>query len=661
MRFKLLLCATLLLTAGVARSADPQPYVVRFAPTGNTALNATLRASSQLESLRTNAPVGPFALIDRAGQDAERLVTVLGSFGYYRPTVTITINGQALNEPGLPDLITALPKSEPAKVEVHVEPGMLFHIRNVMVEGTVDETALKAMNLKSGAAAVASDVLAARDRLQIALQDEGHAYARVDQPVAYLDASEPLLDIHIQTDPGAIYQFGPVHVEGLKRAKLAFVQRQITIRAGERYRASAVEQTRTNLLVLGIFGAVSVRLPPRASVQNGQLPITFVVAEQALHTVTLSAAYSSDLGASAGASWTHHDLFGHAEQLAIHANLTEAGCTTCTGLGYDTGVQLTKPDFLENGQSLQLGISGIRQYLITYNQIAETSTANLVRKLSTVWTVSAGVSLEEEQIQQNQFQCSPNPEENDNLAAIGQTPKPGQGVVFWCHYTLLGFPVSARYDSTDLANPLREATHGFRVSLSVTPTHSIFGSTHPTFVIGQAIASTYLDLAKLQWSEPGRSIIALRADAAEAVGASTYGLPPDQRLYAGGSATVRGYAYQTIGPEFENGNPKGGTALAAGTIELRQRLHGNYGFATFVDAGQVTSGAILFRGSPNQAFCTKHGDQLYPTQPSVSVGYGMGLRYFTPVGPIRFDVAAPANPTPCDSPFEVYIGLGEAF
>lgn len=657
MRFRRLLLATLLLSGGVARAADPQPYLVHFSPTGNAAMTAALRASSQLESLRTNAPVGPFALVDRAQQDVGRLQTVLGSFGYYRGTITITIDGQALDDPDLPSLIAALPKSDAAKVEVHVDPGVLFHIRAVTVEGMVDAAALKVMDLSSGAPAIAADVLAARDRLQTALQDEGHAYARVEQPVAYLEAAEPLLDIHMQADPGPIYEFGPVHIEGLKRAKLSFVQQLVKIPTGELYRPSVVEQARSNLLNLGIFSAVSVRLPPESSLPNGgQLPITFVVVEQALHTVTLNAAYSSDLGASAGASWTHHDVFGHAEQLAIHASLIDAGCTACNGLGYDSGALLTKPDFLQTNQSLQVGLTGIRQYLIAYNQIAETTSANLTRKLSHLWSVGAGATLEEEQAQQQQYQC---PAPGKNLGS--EDPSLPPSLTPWCHYTLLGFPVSARYDSTELSNPLSEATHGVRVSLSVTPTHSLFGSAHPTFVIAQAIASTYIDMARLHLTEPGRSIIAVRADAAEAVAAAQFSLPPDQRLYAGGSATVRGYAYQSIGPQFPNGNPTGGTSLAAGTVELRQRLFGNYGMAAFTDAGEVTAGAVPFRGAPSLAYCTKHGRQISPSQPKVSVGYGLGLRYFTPVGPIRFDVATPGNPEACDSPFEVYIGLGEAF
>jgi translocation and assembly module TamA len=671
MRFKLLLFATLTLMTGVAQSADPQPYVVRFAATGNAALNEAVKASSQLESLRTNSPVGPFALVDRADQDVARLEKALGSFGYYRAVVTITINDVGLTEPGLAESIASLPKSEPAKVEVRINPGVLFRIRKVTVEGMVDEAALKAMDLREGAAAVASDVLAARDRLLSGLQEEGHAYARVEEPVAYLDAQEPVLDITIKADPGPVYTFGPARIEGLKRTKLPFVQRQVVVRAGERYRASAVEQTRSNLLGLGIFAVVSVRLPQQSAVQNGELPITFVVVEQTLHTVTLNGAYSSDLGGSAGATWTHLNLLGHAEQLALRANIIGVACTSCNGLGYDTGALLTKRDFLRNDQSLSFGLSAIRQYLLAYNQIAEFATIGLTRKLSSVWTLSVGSTLQQEQVQQQQFQCPP---AGLNVGLVD--PSLGDfSVAPWCHYTLLGFPISGRYDSTNLADPISGATHGFRISVSVTPTHSFFGSAHPTFVVAQAIASTYYDLAKLHWTEPGRSIIALRGYLAEALGASALGLPPDQRLYAGGSATVRGYIYQTIGPQFPNGNPIGGTSLAAGTIELRQRLVGNWGLAAFVDGGQVTS-APRFGTTPitvvlpknatttlnqHEAQCTKHGVQISPPQPNISFGYGVGVRYFTPVGPIRFDVAGPANPQACDAPFEVYIGLGEAF
>ena len=137
-------------------------------------------------------------------------------------------------------------------------------------------------------------------------------------------------------------------------------------------------------------------------------------------------------------------------------------------------------------------------------------------------------------------------------------------------------------------------------------------------------------------------MIALRGTVASVQGASTFQLPPDQRLYAGGSATVRGFKYQGVGPLFPDGYPVGGTALDAATVEFRQRLFRSFGAALFVDAGQVASSSAPFQGS-------------------LRIGTGAGVRYFTPIGPIRLDVAVPINKPPGGDSFELYIGLGETF
>ena len=98
------------------------------------------------------------------------------------------------------------------------------------------------------------------------------------------------------------------------------------------------------------------------------------------------------------------------------------------------------------------------------------------------------------------------------------------------------------------------------------------GTPSATFVIMQLSGSTYFDLFN-----DGRSILALRGLVGEASGVDVFGLPPDQRFYAGGSATVRGYRYQTLGPQFPDEKPTGGTAISTGTVEFRQRILGNYG------------------------------------------------------------------------------------
>jgi len=127
-----------------------------------------------------------------------------------------------------------------------------------------------------------------------------------------------------------------------------------------------------------------------------------------------------------------------------------------------------------------------------------------------------------------------------------------------------------------------------------------------------------------------------------ASGVGVFGMPPDQRFYAGGNGTVRGYRYQSIGPRFPDRQPTGGTAVSAASIELRQRFMENYGVAAFLDAGQVSAD-----GNP---FSKKW-----------QAGAGVGLRYYTSIGPIRLDVAVPLSRQAGDDSFELYIGLGQAF
>jgi translocation and assembly module TamA len=170
----------------------------------------------------------------------------------------------------------------------------------------------------------------------------------------------------------------------------------------------------------------------------------------------------------------------------------------------------------------------------------------------------------------------------------------------------------------------------------MTPTQS-FGANSLTFLVMQASGSAYFDLA-----EEGRSVLALRALTGSILGGSNLELPPDQRLYAGGSATVRGFAYQSIGPQFADHSPMGAKSVDAATIEFRQRILEDYGAAAFIDAGQASAGGAPFSGA-------------------LRVGVGFGARYYTPLGAVRADFAVPLNRVPGGDKFELYIGLGQAF
>ena len=124
----------------------------------------------------------------RAQGDVARFTAALGSFGYYGGHVDVTIAGRALDDPGLADLLDATPATTTVPVEVTLAPGPLFHLRSIALNGDPAPEARAALGLQAGQPALASSVLAAQGRMLRALQDSGHALAKVDAPVATLGA-----------------------------------------------------------------------------------------------------------------------------------------------------------------------------------------------------------------------------------------------------------------------------------------------------------------------------------------------------------------------------------------------------------------------------------------------------------------------------------------
>ena len=587
-----------------ARAATPQPYAVTLEPTRDTPLDTALHDASTLISLEKKAPVGGFALVGRARQDAGRFATVLHSFGYYNAHVAVTVEGHALSDPTLPGLIDRRPAQPPVPVAARFEPGKLFHIGRVKINGAVPPQARAKLDLQPGAPAVASDVLAARDRLLSALRDASYPLARVELAPATLRPAQDLLDVAFDADSGPRADLGPIQITGLKTTNEAFVRRRLLIHPGQPFSPEALNKARQNLMSLGVFSMVRMQ-PAEHLDQDGSLPVTVAVTERKLHAVDLGVAYSTDLGLDFNIGWRDRNLFGNAEQLNLLA-ATNLGGNATTKPGYKVSAQFIKPDFLRRDQQLELDIGALKQSLKAYDQQALTQEARLHRQFGQHWDLSAGLLGEQEDIRQ-------------------------EGVAR--HYNLLGIPVVAKYDSTD---SLLTPTSGIRARFSVTPMQSL-GSRSATFFIMQAAGSTYFDL-----SGNGRSVLAMRGLVGKITGADRFSLPPDQRFYAGGSGTVRGYRYQSVGPRFPDGNPTGGTAVSAGSVELRQRILGNYGAVAFVDAGQVSA-----NGTP----LTNHW----------RFGAGVGFRYYTSIGPIRLDVAVPLNKERGGDSFELYIGIGQAF
>jgi translocation and assembly module TamA len=603
------------LAGAPASASDPQTYTVAIDETGDKTLDSALSDASQLEALKDKAPAGPFALITRAKNDYDRVQTVLQAFGYYQATATVTIDGTPMNDTSLAEHLDKVPQGQSVEVKVAIDKGPLFRVRNIAVHGDgLPPDAVAKLDLKPGQPAVASDILGAGTRLLTALEEDGYALAKVDSPVATEDAPALSIDVAFNATTGKRATVGAIRFTGLHDVNEDFVRDRLLLQQGQLYQPSKIDAARQDFLTLGVFSGVTVKAAD-AIAPDSSLPVTFDFQERPSHAVGITGAYSTDLGASAKVSWSDRNLFGNAEQLNLSAAATGLGGTATTGIGYNITGQFIKPDFPQRDTSLEFDAAALKQSLEAYDQQAFTAGPSLHRKFGPLWSGSIGITGEREHILQEK---------------IGS------------NFTLVGLPLTANYDSTGLADPTIDPTHGIRAAFIATPTESL-GHPTSTFAILQVSGSTYLDIGDwLFGAKPGRSILALRGLVGSVQGASQFELPPDQRFYGGGSSTIRGFKYQSVGPLFPDLNPMGGTAIDAGTIEYRQRFLENFGAAVFVDGGQVSAGNIPFSGT-------------------LRIGTGFGLRYYTPVGPVRLDVALPVNRPPGGDKFEFYIGLGQSF
>ena len=595
-----------------APAADVMPYDLTLKPTGHAAMDQALLDASLLASLREEAKAGAFALVSRASNDLPRLDDVLRSFGYYDAYIDIRLNGLPLAEPDLVARLEASAGAAPIPIEVAIDLGPLYHLGEVRLEGEIPPKARAAFTLEPGQPALAASVLAAGQAVLTALREEGYALAAIPAPEVIVLHATRTMDVTYTATPGPRLAIGPVTIRGLDRLQEDYVQRRLGLEPGELYSPSRLERARRELTDSGVLS--SARLIPGTEPDAfGRLPLTLEVTERPPRVLRFAGAYSSDEGGSVSASWTHRNLFGRAERLTLRADIGTLGASYTNEPSYLVSAAFVKPDVWRRNDDLNLDLAAVREFLDAYDRDAISAGVSLQRRFSENLSAGLGVGMERSRITQDDITRD---------------------------YHLAFLPLTLKYNG---AGDLLDPREGARLDARVAPTQVLSGDAS-NFIHLRATGTAYLDLTRLTSGkrESGRSIVAGRLSIGRIFGASADQVPPDWRFYAGGGGSVRGYPYQSIGPQTLTGQPKGGSNLLETSLELRQRLWGNWGGAIFADTGAVS-------------------DLNFPGTGTWAVGVGAGIRYHTPVGPVRLDLATPLNNDAGDPAVQVYIGIGQAY
>ena len=201
-------------------------------------------------------------------------------------------------------------------------------------------------------------------------------------------------------------------------------------------------------------------------------------------------------------------------------------------------------------------------------------------------------------------------------------------------YALVGLRGEVVYDG---ANDLFDPTEGFRATLRLNPYVGWNGDLR-NFTIVEALGSAYLPL-----DEEKTFVLAGRARIGTIVGDGRDDVPLPKRFFAGGGGSIRGYGYKRAGPVDAEDRPLGGASVIELNGEVRWRINEDFGAAIFVDGGGAFESNI-----PGE-----DGDWF--------VGAGAGVRYYSPIGPVRLDVAVPINPRDGEPGYQIYVSIGQAF
>jgi len=536
----------------------------------------------------------------RLSADGDLMQRILASEGYYDGVVDTRIDRSENGQ-----------RSQAVKAIIDVKPGKRYTLADIVINAapTLPPT-LIADNfpLSVSEPIVAQRIQGAEAAIALKLPQEGYPFAKVGQRDILLDGATGDGVYTLPVDIGKRSRFGGIETTG----DLAFDAEHVEIlsrfKRGELYDSRKVDDLRQALVATGLFSTVAAEPQPTGENAGDDTEyVTMLVTQQAgpPRTLAASAGYGTGEGIRLVGSWTHRNL------------LPPEGALTFRGV---IGTQ-------EQGLGATFRRSNAGQRDRTFEVVTEATRSDYNAFNAITGRVAARMSYDSTPIWQKKFTYAYGVE---LIATREDDYDFTKGARSYDFYTILGLTGQVGMDRTD---SLLDPTKGFRITTLIQPEGSLAGQLSPYGRLRTDVSGYYPVTDSI--------VVAGRVRVGSILGAARERLAPSRRFYAGGGGSVRGFGYQELGPKDPNNDPIGGRSVAEAAFETRYRF-GNFGVVGFVDAGQV------YRSSA-------------PTFQNLRFGAGIGARYYTNFGPMRFDIATPIGRKPGESRVSVYVSIGQAF
>ncbi len=575
-------------------------------------LRNVIERDSLTFTLEDVAPDSPQDYIAAARSDYSRILNGLYSEGHYGGIISILIDGR--------EAAGILPLDAPDRINrirIIVDPGPLFAFGQAGIAPLAPETEMPE-GFAPGETA-RSTIIGDAVRAGVeAWQHAGHAKAEPGAQNITARHDEGILDVNVALDPGPLLTFGTLTVSGNEAVRTERILAIAGLPTGKVFSPQEVQDATDRLRRTGSFASV-VFVESETVSPGNSLDFTLEVNEMLPRRIGFGAEYSTLDGLSLNGFWLHRNLLGGAEELRVDAGVSglQTGIDAFEGAQSGTDatfeVALTRPGTFRADTDIEFALQLELLEEPTFLMESFGIGVKLTRYVSDYLTYDGAVEYvlvrEETQLETRE-------------------------------YTILTFPLTAELDRRD--DPL-DARRGYYINLEATPYASFLGDVDDGI---RLLAET-----RHYFSVGSRLTLAGRGQIGSLISANPEFAPAIYQFYSGGTGTVRGVAYNSLGVTTEtidaDGNPisfqSGGASFLGAQLEARFGVTSALSVVGFYDGGYIDSSS------------------LPSTNGEYHAGAGIGVRYATPIGPIRLDIATPASGDEAGESLEFYIGIGQAF
>ncbi|MDR5858684.1 outer membrane protein assembly factor [Halomonas eurihalina] len=564
---------------------------------------------------------------ERLEAEVRRLVSeALRPFGYYEPSLTVRFD-----DPESPTRVDLdIDKGEPVRIEQ-----LNFAVEGAAAEDSPFAKAIEAYPQKKGDVLQHAPYDALRSELSGLALQRGYFDWRFTQRRLEVRPWDHSARLSLGLDSGQRYHFGKVYFRG-QHIEPERLQNLVPFEEGAPYLAGQVARLNQNLGQTEWFGSVSVRprldqgpqalalppqeagwwhsldvadippappAPPRISSQalgaaaelqapeTPQVPIDVLVTPADRHQFETGIGYATDVGPRARLTWNQPwiNRYGHSWNHDLYVSGPEQK--------FSGTYTMPLEDPLRDSYELQYGIRN--------KDSEDTESLEASVEFGRRWKFDNG--WEQYLYVRSTY---------EDFTQAGES-----------NQVLLLYP-GVRWSRTRTRNPTFP-TWGDRQQLTVQYSNEAWGSDAEFLRIN----------GDTQWirmlGDDNRFVGRLGVGSVSTDDFSN--VPPSLRFFVGGDNSVRGYSYESLSPEDDEGRLIGGKQRFVASVEAQRRIADKWWLASFVDTGD--------------AFTDWWPEQL-------KTGAGLGVRWISPVGPIRFDVAHPFDD---DDAYRIHFSIGPEF